>query len=446
MANPVTVNTDKLMRFRWPTLIMQVIISAALTAPYILNIYMGPLNEQYGWSLSSLMMTFTLSMWIGTPGIIIGGILMKKFGNKKCIIGSGFIYGIAIIASGYVSNVWAFVILQGVMAALMMFIAYVCQLKNVGILFPDKRGTALGILMGGTWAGTALMQPFAAWLIELMGTSSSLLVQGILYGVITVLFGILIVDAPEGTFVPRGWTPPKEDEMPEKDALEHGKVGIDVTWNQMFKMPALYLGWIMFCLMALACTMMSSNNSLIAQDSVGVTAMQASWIAFAYSLIQGLSSIVLGFVVDRVGPYKSLMVFAGIAGILLLANGVTGFASTIFYIIVVAWVGGLYGLINFVMPMLAMDSFGEKNFGVNMAIFSLYNIFTNLVGPQLSVMWEPKTCFIVFGISTLLSIVPVWLFKNSLHKAAEKYHAERKLATATETSAPAEAKDEAVEE
>lgn len=419
------VNTDKLMKFRWPTLVMQVFISAALTAPYILNIYMGPLNEKYGWSLSSIMMTFTLSMWIGTPGIIIGGKLMEKFGNKRVITGAGVVYGIAVICSGYVSNVIVFVILQGVVAASMMFVAYVAQLKNVGVLFPDKRGTALGILMGGTWAGTAIMSPFAAWLIEHIGVSSSLFVQGILYGAITVIFGILIVDAPEGAFVPRGWTAPVEEEMPQKDALEHGKVGIDVKWNQMIKMPALYLGWLMFSLMVLGCTMMSSNNSLIAQDSIGVTAMQASWIAFAYSLIQGLSSIALGFIVDKVGPYKSLMAVAGVAGLLLIAAYATGFSSVVFYVIVVAWVGGLYGLVNFVMPMLAMDSFGEKHFGVNMAIFSAYSIFTNAVGPQLSVMWNAETCFLVFGITTLLSVIPVMLFKKSIHKAAVKYHGEK---------------------
>lgn len=424
MVNAV-VNTDKLMRFRWPTLFMQVIISAVLTAPYILNIYMGPLNEKYGWNLGTIMLTFTLSMWIGTPGNILGGILMKKFGNKKVITGAGIIYGIAVVASGYVSNVFAFVILQGIVAALMMFVAYVCQLKNVGVLFPDKRGTALGIMMGGTWAGTAVMSPFAAWLIETFDVASSLLIQGVLYGGIVVVFGFLIVDAPEGAFVPKGWTPPKEDEMPTAEALEHGKMGIDVKWNQMLKMPALYLAWVMFSLMALGCTMMSSNNSLIAQGAVGVTAMQASWIAFAYSLIQGFSSIALGFVVDKVGPYKSLMVAAGGAGILLIATYLTGFGSLVFYVIVVAWVGGLYGLINFVMPMLAMDSFGEKYFGVNMAIFSMYNIFTNVVGPQLSVMWEPEKCFLVFGVTTLLSVIPVILFKKSIRKAAVKYHAER---------------------
>lgn len=423
--NNVTVNTDKLMKFRWPTLIMQVFISAALTAPYILNIYLGPLNEKFGWSLATIMMTFTVSMWIGTPGIIIGGKLMEKFGNKKVIAGSGIIYGIAVIASGYVSNVILFVILQGVVAALMMFVAYVAQLKNVGVLFPDKRGTALGILMGGTWAGTAIMSPFAAWLIETTGVSTSLLIQGILYGAIVIIFGILIVDAPEGTFVPKGWTPPKEEEMPTKDALEHGKVGIDMKWNQMLKTPTLYIAWLMFSLMALACTMMSSNNSLIAQDSMGVTAMQASWIAFAYSLVQGLSSILLGFVVDKVGPYKSLMAFAGVAGVLLIAVYLTGFSSLIFYVIVVMWVGGLYGLINFVMPMLAMDSFGEKYFGVNMAIFSAYSLITNAVGPQLSVMWNPETCFLVFGITTLISVGAVIMFKKSIHSLAIKYHEER---------------------
>lgn len=423
--NSTVVNTDKLMKFRWPTLIMQVFISAVLTAPYILNIYMGPLNEKYGWSLATIMMTFTLSMWIGTPGIIVGGKLMEKFGNKKVIVGAGVIYGIAVVSSGYVSNVIVFVVLQGVVAALMMFVAYVAQLKNVGVLFPDKRGTAMGILMGGTWAGTAAMSPFAAWLIESFGVSSSLLIQGILYGAIVIIFGFLIVDAPEGAFVPKGWTPTPEEEMPSEDALEHGKVGIDVKWNQMLKMPALYLGWLMFSLMVLGCTMMSSNNSLIAQDSLGVTPMQASWIAFAYSLIQGLSSIALGFIVDKVGPYKSLIAFAGVAGLLLIGVYLTGFSSVVFYVVVVAWVGGLYGLVNFVMPMLAMDSFGEKNFGVNMAIFSAYSIFTNAVGPQLSVMWNAETCFLVFGITTLLSVIPVMLFKKSIHKAALKYHAEK---------------------
>ncbi len=415
------VNTDRIQKFRWPTLIMQVIISAALTAPYILNIYLGPLNEKYGWSIGTLMITFTLSMWIGTPGTLLGGVLMEKFGNRKVIIGSGVIYGIAVVASGYVSNVFLFIILQGVVAAITMFTAYVCQLKNVGVLFPDKRGLAMGILMGGAWVGTAVMSPFAAWLIETMGTGGSLLVQGILYGGVTVVFGFLIVDAPEGAFVPKGWIPKVEETTDNTAAVAQGKLNIDLTWREMFKSPSLYFMWGFLMFIALACTMMSSNCSLIAQDAIGVDPMAASWVAFAYSLIQGLASVVMGFIVDKLGPYKVLITMAFFEGLLMLILVATGINSFALFIVTVGWIGATYGLVNMIFPLLSMNVFGEKHFGVNMTVVGCYNLMTNLVGPQCSARLSIEACFVLFGITSLIAIIFVLLFKRSLFSLAHKY-------------------------
>ena len=68
---------------RWFILAAQIIIALAVGFPYMLSIIVGPLNAEKGWAIPTMMLVFTICMWIQSPAMIIFGKLREKWGNRK---------------------------------------------------------------------------------------------------------------------------------------------------------------------------------------------------------------------------------------------------------------------------------------------------------------------------------------------------------------------------
>ena len=73
--------------------------------------------------------------------------------------------------------------------------------------FPDKRGLAVGLAVGGYGAGSAIFGPLAAsYLIPHFGWRTTFQVLGVIFFVMTV-FGAFLLKNPPAGYKPAGWTP-----------------------------------------------------------------------------------------------------------------------------------------------------------------------------------------------------------------------------------------------
>lgn len=409
-------NPDRLPKGRWVTLLFQIIIGSIMTFTYILTIYVGSLSEKFGWSVGSVLMTFTVAMWVGSPAQILGGIIRDKIGNRATIVYGGIVYGLAIILSGFVSTVIGFIILQGIVASSVLFIVSVAQYQNIGALFPDKRGLTMGLMSGGISVGTAFMAPFATYLCEAFSVTASLVVQGTLYAVICVIFGLLIVNAPDD-YIPEGWDPESEK---NETALEKGHLGLEVDWKQLFKLPALYLLWIGLACTTMICFALSSNLSLMAQEATGIGEMEGAWMVSANSVALGVGGILMGFIADHVGPVRGTVVMAVVEGILLLILSMAGSHTVAGFAILAIVTGFAFGTYTTTLAMITMNFFGTKNFGVNFGIVSLNALIANLVAPQLTVHLSIGLFLLITGILSLVGAAALIIARKTITEYAMK--------------------------
>ena len=73
--------------------------------------------------------------------------------------------------------------------------------------FPDKRGLAVGLAVGGYGAGSAIFGPLAQLkLIPAYGLPATFQILGAIFLVMTMVGALLLKNPPAG-YKPAGWTP-----------------------------------------------------------------------------------------------------------------------------------------------------------------------------------------------------------------------------------------------
>lgn len=396
---------------RWFTLMLQVVIASVMAMLNILNVLIGPLAEANGWGITEVLFTFTLAFWIGSPATIVGGRIRDAFGNRPVILVGAILYGVGVVASGLVTNVIAFILLQGIVVTAITFSVTVAQLHNVGALFPDRRGFVIGLFLGLGSLGTALLTPFAAWLTEQVTPGMSMVLQGIIYGGVAAVLATLIASAPKNTP-----DVPVESDLAEGRLV--GSLGLEVPWRRLVRLPSLYLLLVTFFLATLTPGLLITNVSLMAQAATGIDAISASWMSSAFLIATGIGGLVMGYLSDKVGEFRMLGIMAALVGLSLVI--VVLFLSSIPVFVGMVVISGLaFGCYTTLLPAIVMNVYGQRHFGVNYGILGLQVLVQSLLLPWLGAAIPIQTAFIICATASFLGIGAVLLAQRSIQKLLE---------------------------
>ena len=386
---------------RWFILAAQIVIALAVGFPYMLSIIAGPLNADKGWAIPTLMLVFTICMWVSSPAMVVFGILREKLGNRKLIILGGILYGFSVVASVLFSNVWGFVIVGGGIA-FCMFGIFVAQLANVGVLFPDKRGLATGLYYAGqAFLFSASCVPLAI-LIEKMNVVPAIIIYGIVFGLITVILGIFAVDPPEG-YAPKGWE--RDEEEIETEASV-----VDYNWIQMLKTPLFYVLLLVLMGLMVGGMAISSNVSLMAQSALGISATKGAIFGTLYFIGVGVGGVVAGVLNDKLGGGKALLTLCVLSFIVVGIYLLFGQGVFFLFALVVLFVGLGYGGQGTAMAVITMNIWGEKHFGVNMGFVGVAGMISSAIGPVVAGAAEVNTTLIVILICNIVGVIAAFMF------------------------------------
>lgn len=402
---------------RWFILAAQIIIALAVGFPYMLSIIAGPLNVEKGWPVATLMIVFTICMWMSSPAMIIFGKLREKLGNRKLIILGGILYGISVCLSVLCNNVLGFLILGGGVSSFCMFGIFVAQLANVGVLFPDMRGLATGIYYAAqSFLFSASCVPLAM-LIEKMNVVPAIILYGVVFAIVIIVLGIFAIDPPEG-YAPKGWV--------EKEATKTEIVrGPEYNWIKMIKTPAFYC--LLVCLIGLMVGGMgfSSNVSLMAQSALGIGVTEGAVFATVFFIGSGFGGVISGTLVDKLGGGKALCILCAMSLICVAVYLTVGQGVAVIFGIVVFIVGLGYGGQGAAMSVITMNTWGEKNFGVNMGVVGVAGIISSLIGPLLAGSANVNTSLTVILVINVVGAVSAIALTKAIKSLLSKWSAEQ---------------------
>src|SRR4051795_5151276 len=191
---------------RWVIAIAGVFLQIALGAVYAWSVFRAPLSKQFGWSISEVTLTFTISIFVLGFAAFFGGLWLNRKGPRIVALTGGALYGLGVFLASFSHSLWWLYLSYGAIGGVGLGLAYIVPVAVLVKWFPDRRGLITGIAVGGFGAGALITAPLATYLIQSVGVLNTFAYLGIAYLVVTVVAGLFMHNPPDG-WTPEGWSP-----------------------------------------------------------------------------------------------------------------------------------------------------------------------------------------------------------------------------------------------
>lgn len=383
---------------RWIYLIVGTLINVIIGQTYAWSVFVKPLASQFGWTVAEVSVAFAIFHSISCIPIIIAGKMQDYVAPKYIILFGSIVYGVGMLAVGYVQNLTQLYLTYGVMGGISMGTIYSGVVPNLVRFFPDHRGMVSGILAAGIGCAAFLWAPVAAIMIERFEVLPTFKMLGTLYLVLLCALS-LVIQTAEADFRPKGWTPSKVQQkamvIPDKD------------WRGMLLDPLYYCLAAVIVIGGLSGLMIIAHASPILQ-SVGLYSAVAagSWVGIL-ALCNSGGRFGWGLISDRIGRMPSLVIIYIILGLAMLWLASTSYAVVVPILLVGMCFGGFMGM----LASLTADAFGAKYLAVNFGVMFLPFGIGAFIGPRLAAVIKVNSGSYsqAFLIASALSCIAIGL-------------------------------------
>jgi OFA family oxalate/formate antiporter-like MFS transporter len=344
------------IRNRWGIAAAAVVMQICLGAVYGWSVFVKPLIAREHWDLKSVSYTFMIAIFLLGIGTIIGGLWMDRVGPRKVASVAGVIYGIGYLVSALAVSRHSLTGLYfgyGILGGIGMGMGYITPVATLVKWFPDRRGLMTGVAVAGYGAGALIMSPVAARTIVSLGIPATFAILGVVYLIFVVAAAQFYANPPQG-YRPAGWEP--------KSAVSKAATTYNFTVKEAMSTWQFWLLWFMLFVNVSAGIMIISQASPIAQQLVGMSAVQAAGLGVGLiSIFNGIGRVFWAWVSDMIGR-------AQVYFLLYVIQAVTFYALTTVHSIPVftacfAIIGLCYGGGFGTMPSFTADFFGPKFMG-----------------------------------------------------------------------------------
>src|SRR5215467_16012084 len=184
---------------RWVIAIAGVFLQIALGAVYAWSVFRVPLARQFGWSISEVTLTFTISIFVLGISAFFGGLWLNREGPRVVALTGGVLYGLGVfLASFSAHKLWWLYLSYGLIGGVGLGLGYIVPVAVLVKWFPDRRGLITGIAVGGFGAGALITAPVATRLIQSVGVLETFAYIGIAFLIVTMVAGYFLQNPPEG--------------------------------------------------------------------------------------------------------------------------------------------------------------------------------------------------------------------------------------------------------
>jgi OFA family oxalate/formate antiporter-like MFS transporter len=393
---------------RWIIAAAGVLMQVALGAVYAWSVFRAPLR-QFGWSISEVTLTFTISIFVLGISAFLGGLWLNRKGPRVVAITGGILYGLGVFLASFSANkLWWLYLSYGLIGGIGLGLSYIVPVAVLVKWFPDRRGLITGIAVGGFGAGALITAPVATRLIQSVGVLNTFAYLGIAYLIVTVIASLFMQNPPEG-WRPEGWTP--------SASQTSQRAGRDYTLGEALKTWQWYALWLLLFLNTFAGISIISQEAPIFQELVGVSAVVAASMVGIASIGNAFGRVFWAWVSDLITRRATFFVMFGVQVLLFwLLPSITAVSlMTIITFVVLMCYGGGFGT----MPAFAADYFGSKNVGPIYGLMLTAWGCASAVGPLLIAYMRQTTgsyrgaLHIIAGVMAISALVPILVSRPS---------------------------------
>jgi len=341
---------------RWAQLGLGVVAMMAISSPqYVWTLFTGPLNQKLGTTLAELQWTFSLLIILQTWFSPFQAYLVDRFGPRLLIAVGALMSGGSWVLAAYSGDLWTLYLTYGVIGGFGTGIIYVGIIGLMVRWFPDRRGLATGLAAAGYGFGAFFTSFPIDAMIKSSGYAHTLVVWGIIQGVI-------------GIVVAQGLRVPPENWQPADYVANAGQAEWQskrsYTPAEMLKSPVFYLLFIMMAMMSTSGLMVVSNVGPFANEykvaNVLVLGMAALPLSLTLSRVtNGLTRPFFGWVSDHIGREQTMALAFALEAVAILV--LFAFIDhPALFVVLTGLVFFGWGEIFSLFPSTLTDTFGPK--------------------------------------------------------------------------------------
>jgi OFA family oxalate/formate antiporter-like MFS transporter len=358
---------------RWYIALAGVFMQLALGAVYAWSVFRIPLARQFGWSISEVTLTFTISIFVLGIAAFFGGLWLNRQGPRIVAVTGGALYGLGVFLASFSANkLWWLYLSYGLIGGIGVGFAYIVPVAVLLKWFPDRRGLITGIAVGGFGAGALIVAPLATHLILSVGVLSTFAYLGIAYLVVTITGGLFMHNPPDD-WKPLGWAPTPSQ-------TSH-RAAHDYTLSEALRTWQLYALWLLLFLNTCAGISIISQEAPIFQELTAVTVATAAGMVGLVSIGNAFGRVFWAWVSDLISRRATFVIMFVVQAFLFwfFPNIATAALMTIVAFVVLMCYGGGFGT----MPAFAADYFGSRNVGPIYGLILTAWGFASAFGPLL---------------------------------------------------------------
>ncbi len=403
---------------RWMQLVLGVIAMMAISSPqYVWTLFTGPLNQKLGTTLAELQWTVSLLIILQTWFSPFQAYLVDRFGPRLLISVGALLSGGSWILAAGVNNLWALYLTYGVIGGFGTGIIYVGIIGLMVRWFPDRRGLATGLAAAGYGFGAFFTSFPIDSMIKSSGYAYTLVVWGIIQGVIGVLAALWLR------------TPPENYEAPSAapaTAVAAQQARRSFTPQEMLKSPVFYLLFVMMSMMSTSGLMVVFNVGPFAKDFGVANMLVLGMAALPLSLTlsrftNGLTRPFFGWVSDQIGrePTMALAFSLECIAILILFAFIN---QPALFVVLTGLVFFGWGEIFSLFPSTLTDTFGPKFAATNYGfLYIAQGVGSILAGPAAAFLKQTtgswNAVFIVVAVlDAITAILAITVLKSMRRK------------------------------
>ena len=393
---------------RWWHVVGGMSMNLALGTLYAWSIFVAPLEKEFGWKRADTSTVFGIAVVVFALTFIVAGRLQDKYGPFRISLIGGILVSVGFFLCSYTHTLnWLYVCF-GVIGGLGNGFGYSTPIPVMAKWFPDKRGLAVGLAVGGYGAGSAIFGPLCNLkLIPAYGVHTTFQILGVIFLVMTV-FGAFLLRNPPAGYKPPGWTP--------APASKSAATTYDFTPGEVLRTPAFYFMWVAYALGTLAGLMVISQLVPFAKSMKIPTEALQTMTIFIGAVGNASGRILSGWMSDALGRLNVLRLMIGVSMIAMPVLYLVGTQVTPLYVVVfvVYW---CYGTQLSVNGAAASDFWGTKNAGINYGmLFTAWGVagyFGSKIGGQMYDKYHNyQMAFYTAGVLAAVALVCEMLAKR----------------------------------
>jgi MFS family permease len=306
------------------------------------------------------------------------------------------------------------------MGGLTMYGVYICNVALINSIFPKSKGLVMGIMFGTQGIASIFMAPLLTYCIDSFNVGMVLVVEGALFAGILFAATMLVHDPTRGDrkLVAQIQKQADEEEYAAAIAGKTEETLPTMRWKKAFTHPAFYYIFFSIVTIQMIGNVLVTDIPVLGERVYDVSEMDSAWVVSAFGIGAGLGGIVIGFLSDKIGPYRTTFWLGIIDGILLLGFVLLGADNFMAFGVICVVQGFTYNGMTTLNPIMITDAYSAKDLGTMMGFVAISYAVVGAVGPQIGLSMPFVPMIICCAV---LSVVGGFLSKLA-SSAFNKYY------------------------